>query len=148
VEDDVLAPRASDWAALQKKLWRGIDRHDIKLTRDECKILLQLVQQEQRKGRRGPTPDPELPLRAEAIAALRALYELDGMPPKAAVDEVMQRYGVARSQVFDACRQYPNSNAKVKGMDPTWGRMLIRLYESIWAPKRRHRRRRTRRIES
>lgn len=141
---------ASDWDALEEKLWRGIDRHEFKLTRDECKFLLQLLKGERMRRRRGgPLPDPDLPLRAEAIATLKALYEQDGMIPKAAVAEVMQRYGVARSQVFDACRQYPNSSAEVKGMDPTWRRGLISLYELLWAPKRRQRRRRrTRRIES
>jgi hypothetical protein len=140
---------------LEEKLFGGIlDCHEFKLTRDECKILLKLLKGERiRRMRRrgGPLPDPELPLRAEAIANLKALYEQDGMIPKAAVAEISRRYGVSRSQVFDACRQYRNASAEVKGMgpmDPTWRRALIGWYESLWAPKRRHRRRRPPRIES
>jgi hypothetical protein len=125
---------------LEEKLFGGIlDCLDFKLTRDECKILLKLLKGERiRRMRRrgGSLPDPELPLRAEAIANLKALYQQDGMIPKAAVAEVMQRYGVSRSQVYDACRQYPTN---LKGMDPTWRRGLIGLYESMWAPKRRRR---------
>jgi hypothetical protein len=155
-----------DWDALEEKLWEEgvdcleeklfggiLDCLDFKLTRDECKILLKLLKGERiRRMRRrgGSLPDPELPLRAEAIANLKALYQQDGMIPKAAVAEVMQRYGVSRSQVYDACRQYPNASAEVKGMgqmEPTWRRGLIRWYESMWPPKRQ-RRRQTRRIES
>jgi hypothetical protein len=127
---------------LEEKLWRGIHRHDFKLARDECKILLKLLKTERiRRMRRrgGPLPDLELPLRAEAIATLKALYEQDGMIPKASVAEVSRCYGVSRSQVFDACRQYPNASAEVKDMDPTWRRGLIGFYESMWAPKRRRR---------
>jgi hypothetical protein len=110
---------------------------------------LELAEREQlRKLRkeqtRGPLPDPELMFRPEAIATLKALYELDGKIPKVAVEKVQAQYGVNRQQVFAACRQFENARAELEGLDPTWRRALIAEYESMWAPKRRRRPRRRR----
>jgi hypothetical protein len=126
MEDDV--------AALRKKLSRGRYCSDgLKLTREECFFLWEILTGQRKLPRsRGPKPDLELLLRPEAIATLTALYEAKGLPTKVAVANVMQRYGVSRSQVFAARRQHPK---QIAGIDPVWLDGLISWHESIWQSK-------------
>ncbi len=149
--------------ALQSKLWDGVDGCDIKLThaewnileidgagikpnRDVCKVLLEVFLKQAQKGKRGPKTDLEAhAFRPKAIATLRALYEIKGKARKAAVDLVMQQYGVNRQEVFEACRAFPNARAEAEGMQHWPGlQWWITHYEREWAaPKRRRERRRS-----
>jgi hypothetical protein len=122
--------------ALVRKLSRGRHRNGINLTRDECQSLWEvLVGERELPRRRGPKPDPDLPLRDQAIAILVSLYEATGDPTKTAVAKVCERYGISRSQVFAARRLHPMPRATGDTDDPNdpwvWG--VIGMYEGLWS---------------
>src|SRR5208337_3079589 len=85
-------------AAIAKREWMAID----------FLFFGSFLHDDKHKGpsRRGRPPDPEVEFKSKRIAAYTMLLELEGMLTKAAVIDGTQVYGVKRSTVFAARKQW------------------------------------------
>jgi hypothetical protein len=92
-------------AALESRLLKGSASKGAKLSPAECRMLSESMRG-LRKRPRGRPPDPVAEVRAKHIAALSILFELDGEPIKAAVEEAGTLYGIGRSAVYAARSQW------------------------------------------
>jgi hypothetical protein len=95
----------SDWRDLESRLLSGAGSKGAKLSPAECRMLSEIMRG-LRKRPRGRPRDPVAEVRAKHIAALSILFELDGEPIKVIVEEAAALYGVGRSTVYDARRQW------------------------------------------
>jgi hypothetical protein len=84
--------------ATAKREWMSIDGLYFRgfLHNDKCKGI----------SRRGRPPDPEVEFKSKRIAAYTMLLQLEDELVKAAVDDSMKIYGVKRSTVFAARKQW------------------------------------------
>jgi hypothetical protein len=127
------AQACDERAAILAKLRQGASRDGTTFTRVECETLLQVLPQalSPRPRRRGRKGDPELRERDETVAMLAALYRSDGMSKADVVAKIRTLFGVSRSQVYAARRQYPSDAGRE--MDATYRRGLINMLEVGWS---------------
>jgi hypothetical protein len=94
-----------NWQGLEAQLIHGWSRpQGIRLSRDECRILYEILTGTRRRPRKRPT-DYETENTAKLIALYSLLLEAEGDPVEAAVAATMQMYGVSRASVFAARKE-------------------------------------------
>lgn len=103
---------------LRKKLERGSALPEgTTLTSDECWALLKLLPQSP-----GRPEDHMVNARDQIVAHLFALYVAEGDTSKAAVNRLKDRFGMSRSQIYDARKRYPKN---FEELDPSERREAI-----------------------
>jgi hypothetical protein len=99
------ARRASAWRELEAHLLKGATSDGAKLSPAECQTLGEIMRGI-RKRPRGRPRDLVAEVRAKHIAALTILFEFEGHSVKAIVEKAAEIYGVGRSVVWEARRQW------------------------------------------
>jgi hypothetical protein len=96
---------ANHWGELETRLAKGAAFKGTKLSPAECRMLGEIMRGLSKRPRGRPC-DPVVEARARRVAALTTLFELDGEQIKAAVEEAAALFGVGRSIVYDARKQF------------------------------------------
>jgi hypothetical protein len=108
---------------LREKLERGsVLPKGTTLTSDECWALLQLLPQSP-----GRPENHMVNARDQIVAQLFTLYVANGDSSKTAVHRLKDRFGMSRSQIYDARKRYPRD---FENLDPSERRELIIAYEN------------------
>jgi hypothetical protein len=131
------------WNLFKSYLQMGALADGVRLSPDECNLLLDIISGEQKpfKRRGRPRVDKTAVQQGFSIAKFVELLEADSWPPDAAVERAVEVYGVARRTVFNAKKHRKEQGLQLR----SWDRKLtaearqkkIEAYEHE-AAKQRH----------